>query len=714
MVTIDKQYHSEVAEKTAKIALCIATYKRPDSLERLLRSLSRQSIPNLTDVELRIVDNDTVRSSESVFTDFAEGPHPFASAIYIHESTQNIALARNAAIDRGPADFYVFIDDDEIAGKKWLESLVQSAVEYQADAVFGPVYGVFENNVPKWIAKGGFFNKAVPERGTRIDWKHTRTSNTLVRGSYFYGTNPIRFEAAFGRSGGSDSAIFANLQNAGAKFISCPEALVWETVPARRSNLKWLLKRWYRNGLIYERITSEKIKDISPLHRFLRRVAGTQLLLVKGLFSRGPSRLELLAKASLKAALAVGGAVAWMRPSSAQKHVAYDSKPTAKTSPKRRVAFLTNIVSPYRAPVFKMLGQDRSIELKVFIDAETEFDRNWSVDTSELDISKPFSLSWKRSVRFSKPFRFTQKVALHLPVGLIFSLLKYRPEAIISHELGFRSIIAALYCRLFRKPLLIWAYQSRVSSGQASWRQRIRKSLLQQAEVVLGMGTQAREVLRNWGVPDEKIVDALNAANHISIDRQLSSPSAHTKIRSIKEKYSKGGRRLAIVVGRLIPLKGIECLLDAWDQLRPEVKDRWSLLFVGDGPLAEYIQERDPLVHHAESVDHDSIAYWFSAADLHLFPSIGDVWGLVVNEASHCGTPTICSPYAGCADDLVIDGETGLIIDFTDTPEAVARLEKALTFKSYIGMGNAARERVERFSLANLSNSFAEAVNRVV
>lgn len=701
----------ETTPKSTSVAVCVATYKRPDALNRLAKSLLRQKLPESTEAELRIVDNDIDQSAKEIVESLSHRRHPFSKIIYVNEPAQNIALARNAAIELGPVDFLAFVDDDEIVAKDWLKNLMQTQGESGADAVFGPVYALFDKRPPLWIASGGFFNKLVPDQGDQLDWKQTRTSNTLVRGSYFYSSNPLRFESAYGRSGGSDSALFAEMQQQGAIFAPCRDALAWESVSTRRSKLLWLLKRHYRCGLIYERIAREKIEDIHPLNRVFRRLGGCILLLFGSVKSNNRPWRVRAAQSLFKLALATGGAIGWLRPQAALKHVAYKTKSEAKSVNRRKVAFLTNIVSPYRAPVFKKLSNDPDIALRVIIDARTEFDREWQVDTKGLDVEKTFSLSWKRSIRYTRPIRFKQTVTLHLPIGLLFSLIKYRPDIVISHELGFRTLIATLYCSIFRKPLVIWAYQSRVTSQQAPWRQRVRRFMLKRANAVIGMGTQAREVLRNWNVPDRNIYDALNAANHESIENQLSSPLANERIQKIKETYSRG-RKLAIVVGRLIPVKGIEYLLDAWDRLDPKVKDEWTLLFVGNGPLAPYVSNRDPRIQLVEGVESDAIAYWFAAADLHLFPSIGDVWGLVVNEASHCGTPTVCSPLAGCADDLIIEGHTGLIADFTDPEQGLSKLERALARKSYIEMGINARKRVQRFSIENLSQSFASAAKR--
>jgi glycosyltransferase involved in cell wall biosynthesis len=689
------------------IAICLATYKRPDLLSQLLESLDRIAPILGASVELRIVDNDSTGSARESVDLFRSKTCVFESVHYIVEPRQNIAHARNAGLDFGPADIIIFIDDDEVVSQNWLADLFKVCIENKADAVFGPVIGRCPAGSPKWMTAGNFFNKLVPESGTRIGWKETRTSNTLVRGEWFYGEKALRFNPELGRSGGSDSELFSRMENQGGIFVSCQEAVVEEAVPPSRASFRWLWNRWYRNGLIYERIATTKDNEPSSLVRLLRRVGATVLMLASGLpkaISGNPSRCI---QGLLKFSLGCGGLVAWIQPRKTADHVAYSSTPDdSKKENLMRVAFLTNIISPYRKPVFQRLTETPGWDFKVFTDAEKEFDRDWENDNSGLTIKKTACLSWKRTVTSHHPVHFKQVITLHFPIGLIKDLFTFRPQAVISLELGFRTAFAAAYCTLTGTPLTIWAYQSRISSTQGSSRLLWRRWLLKRATRVVGMGLQAREVLIQWGVDPEKIIDAPNAADHVTLSARLAQHDTAHSINQIREQKAKN-KKMAVVVGRLIPLKGIEHILSAWKSMSPSVREEWQLVFIGNGPLEELIKkEQDASISLAGLVKPESMALWYAAADLHIFPSCGDVWGLVVNEASTCGTPSLCSVHAGCYDDLIIDGENGFAIDFTDTEKAVPVLEKALTSPNLAEIGIAAHQHISTFTLDKMADRF--------
>ena len=377
-----------------------------------------------------------------------------------------------------------------------------------------------------------------------------------------------------------------------------------------------------------------------------------------------------------------------------------------------KIAFLVNIISPYRRPVFERLADTEGWQLRVFVNAENEYDRSWKVKTNGLDVVRSRSLGIRRKVVSHEPIYFEQMITLHLPWGLWGDLARFQPDVVISSELGPRSMIAAAYCRLHRIPLVIWAYQSRVSASQGNRRLMIRRHLLKQAAIAVGMGVQAREVLRGWGVPDERIVDALNSADHDTLLKRLKLTDTTDRSKTLKQQWGDQ-RRLAVVVGRLIPLKGVDRILEAWASLPDKVRSAWRLVFLGEGPLSKLIdQMNDPGIQQAGHVAPDEMADWYAASDLHIFPTLGDVWGLVVNEAMACGVPTLCSIHAGCSDDMITHGKDGLLYDPTDQAATVVALHDALTRPDLPALGHAAQETAKRFTLNNLADSFRNAVDQ--
>lgn len=691
---------------TSHIAICIATYKRPFLLTDLLKSIRACERPENVTIDLRIIDNDVEASARPGVDAFRSEAHGFDTIHYTVEPRQNIAHARNAAIELGEADAYIFVDDDETVSEQWLTHLIAAANNHQADAAFGPVRARLGERSGQWQERGRFYEKNVAATGTVIDWRETRTSNTLVHGRWFNELS-FRFDAKLGRSGGSDSDLFARMAEAGACYISCREAVVEEFVPVDRATFKWLSKRAYRNGLIYERNFKATSASNRPLARACKRIVAAAFITLRGIPSLLTGKPEKCIKGLLKLPLMVGGLYATLVPTSTTRHVAYQD---ASQSKGKRVAFLTNIVSPYRKPVFKALANSDDIDLRIFVDAANEFDRNWDVSVDDLPLEHTHCISWKQTELTKGPTPFTQRLTKHMPYGLPFQLRRFKPEVVISLELGLRTAFAAAYCKLTRTELVIWCYQSRISGNHSLLRKIWRKTLLSQASSVVGMGTQAREVLLKWGVPIEKIIDAPNAADQTNYLRTLKLDQAERRIEALRNVYAPT-QKLALVVGRLIPLKGIEHIIARWNALPTHVKAEWKLVFVGTGPLETLILQQNPdYIELAGAVPTQSMPFWYAAADLHIFPTCGDVWGLVVNEASICGTPTLCSEHAGCFDDLIQDGTTGFQIDLAQTNEAVSKLADVLQRDDLSKIGQAAQTKILSYTPENMAASFRQAI----
>ncbi len=303
------------------IAICIATYHRPDQLAETLKSLP-QYFPEPYEGEIRVVDNDAQRSAEQVVRAFAAQSR--IPTHYTVEPKQNIALARNRAIEMGEADLVVFIDDDEIASRDWLNELILAAQETHADAVIGPVIGMLPDDAPRWCSRGGWFDKPVPEENGAMMWSGTRTSNTLVRGRWFY-RHRLRFDPNYGRSGGSDVRLFKQIAIQGGQFRAASKALVYEHVEAHRARLGWLLKRFYRGGIVYGRVRYH-CPIVLPAIDVVARAVKIAALTLKGLAKAPLGRNDDLIRALTTSALLAGGINAWLRPRQSSGYVEYKTK----------------------------------------------------------------------------------------------------------------------------------------------------------------------------------------------------------------------------------------------------------------------------------------------------------------------------------------------------------------------------------------------------
>jgi len=228
---------------TPHISVCICTYKRPALLRRSLAELAHQETDGRFTYSIVVVDNDHLRSAEPVVSRFAADSK--VAAKYCVEPRQNIALARNKAVESAEGAFVAFIDDDQFPTRRWLATLFEACVQYEVDGVLGPVKPHFDQKPPTWIVNGKFYERPTYPTGFVIDGQKGRTGNVLLKRHIFAaGAPPFRPEFLTGE----DQDFFARMIEKGHVFVWCDEAVAYEVVPPIRWKRTFILKRALLSG----------------------------------------------------------------------------------------------------------------------------------------------------------------------------------------------------------------------------------------------------------------------------------------------------------------------------------------------------------------------------------------------------------------------------------------------------------------------------------
>lgn len=226
-----------------EVDVCVCTFRRP-AVARLLASLAKQDLGETLRIRVIVADNDDTPSArltvEAAFA--AEG----LDGVYLHAPARNISVARNACLQAARAPLVAFIDDDEIARPGWLSGLVAAMDVAKSDVVFGKVNAAYAPDAPRWMPAADLHSTPAPFRNGVIDGGYT--CNVLMRRNAI---GALRFDPAFGRSGGEDTTFFAAMRGMGASMSYAADAVVDEPVTESRSSLAWLTQRAYRAGQTY-------------------------------------------------------------------------------------------------------------------------------------------------------------------------------------------------------------------------------------------------------------------------------------------------------------------------------------------------------------------------------------------------------------------------------------------------------------------------------
>jgi succinoglycan biosynthesis protein ExoM len=219
--------------------------------------LANQRTEGLFSYSAVVADTDSAGSAQPVVAAFSAASS--LRVTYCLESQQNIALARNKALQHAEGDLIAFIDDDEFPADDWLLNLYQTRTRYGADGVLGPVKPHFESEPPAWVKRGRFFDRPSYATGFKMSWSETRTGNVLFRRSILDGVD-TPFRSQFDTAG-EDMDFFRRMMERGCTFIWCDEAVAYELVPSSRCTRSYLLKRALLRGSNFSKHPTDRLAN---------------------------------------------------------------------------------------------------------------------------------------------------------------------------------------------------------------------------------------------------------------------------------------------------------------------------------------------------------------------------------------------------------------------------------------------------------------------
>ena len=333
-----------------------------------------------------------------------------------------------------------------------------------------------------------------------------------------------------------------------------------------------------------------------------------------------------------------------------------------------KVALLVNMIAPARIPVYSGLAS--RFELLV-LHGGTESNRDsWrDMEKALPDAQVIKAWGWQISVPRRQNGQVFDRRYIHITPGFLWHLLRYKPDVVITNEMGFRTLTALLYGTISRKPVFVWwGGTTHTERGIGLIKRSLRALLSRWTRRWISYGQSSTEYLRTLGIPRERIVQIQNA-----VDEQRFSAR-------VEPAFSLPTKPVVLYVGQFIARKGVEFLLAAAAALQRQGLV-FSLLLVGNGRDKREMEKRAndlhlTNVHFHAALPPEKMPAVYRGGDVLVFPTLEDPWGLVANEAILCGVTVMCSKYAGCAQELfpaenIFDPEN--IVEFTEKLRAAVR-----------------------------------------
>ena len=254
----------------------------------------------------------------------------------------------------------------------------------------------------------------------------------------------------------------------------------------------------------------------------------------------------------------------------------------------RKTLILTEIIAPYRIPVFNVLAHRSGLDLHVIFLAETdETLRQWRVYKNEICFSYQVLPSWRWR---------SGKNSFLVNRGLWSALNKVNPQVLICGGYAYAaSWEALLWARRHRVEFVLWSESNRHDArGGRIAVEWLKTYFVRRCDRFVVPGKASFEYLRSLEAPAANIVTAPNAVDNRWFATQAENVRSHAS--EFREKM-KLPARFILFVGRLVPEKGVFDLLAAYAKLESDLRLQVGLVFAGDGISREELMQQAKLIN---------------------------------------------------------------------------------------------------------------------
>jgi glycosyltransferase involved in cell wall biosynthesis len=291
---------------------------------------------------------------------------------------------------------------------------------------------------------------------------------------------------------------------------------------------------------------------------------------------------------------------------------------------------------------------------------------------------------------------------IHANPGVARSLAAFAPDVVVttgfnpSHLLAWRFALGRAAHVAMTDGTLDW-------EARLGWIHRAaRRMVYARTRAFVGASDRSLSLYRHYGIASPSLFKSVLCADN----------AAFATARSAGDFREFDFIFCGQFIARKAPMFAIEVAAGVAARLGRRVR----LLMVGSGPLEA--EMRRAAAAHAATLDcvlpgfatQRDLPSLYASARVLLFPTLGDAWGVVANEACAAGLPVLVSPLAGVAGELVRDGENGRILELDVKPWIDAASTLISDLPTWRRMSARSHALVAPYSYANAAAGLAAAV----
>jgi glycosyltransferase involved in cell wall biosynthesis len=298
-----------------------------------------------------------------------------------------------------------------------------------------------------------------------------------------------------------------------------------------------------------------------------------------------------------------------------------------------------------------------------------------------------------------------------LSLKIVNRLLAFKPHVILINGMSPWTLIVLLLKPVTKwKVILIYSGSSpTIDFTDAKLKLTLRKMMASQIDTAITNSQEGKRYL----------VDILGLSEEQVFAKPYQIPSLKTLLEPLENlplNFSELQKPVFLFVGQTVHRKGISYLLDACKILQEKGIYNYSVVIGGDGEQREEFEVKTHRLGLIEQVKwvgwvkYGNLGTYFEKADVFVFPTLEDIWGMVALESMLFSKPVLCSKWAG-AKEMIISGENGFVFDPYHPEELAAYMQHLIQNPVEIQeMGEKSRQLIKFHTPENAAEHLAGVV----
>jgi glycosyltransferase involved in cell wall biosynthesis len=368
------------------------------------------------------------------------------------------------------------------------------------------------------------------------------------------------------------------------------------------------------------------------------------------------------------------------------------------------VAYWNNIPSPYMVERFNEIARRDRVRFEAWFSKRTEADRSWDVEEAR------WEFRYRYLPRLGDEYR---SVAIPTPLGR-----GEAPEVLVCLHAEPAFLLGWALARTRGTRTVLWVeptYDAWVR--RRPWKEWLKERIFPHVDAIITTGSEGRDFALRYGATEERIVylPGFSSFPHFSARCEEGLEERD----SLRSAIGLVGTTF-VYVGRFWAGKGLSFLLDAFAVLQRRLDEQVSLLLAGDGPEERNLREfcrREGVsnVFFVGFKQRDELPNVYAASDIFVFPTLGDPFGQVVEEAMSCSLPVISTERAGQIRERLADGVEGFVIPPENSAALLDRMERLVVDADLRRkMSKASVRRVAQYTPEYWAEQFEDTISYVL